>query len=414
MKNNTKDDKILIFVSVALIFLCGILPDEVILVIQLLLLVSTKRTKISKCFSIIIILILMHGIINITLNNDNILLIFKQIIGIFISYMFYYNIIKDKKDINYFFKMYLNFSIIVSAMCIIQQIAYIAHLNLIYDMRWLVKNQLAPASVNYRSIAIYREPSECALILLPGVFLSIYYFIGKNKLFIKEMLKPSLAILIIIGFFLTFSSAGYMGVGIALIVMWKEYKHSLKQIFILTVLIITTIGLYENVPDFKSRLNDTFAFIIDTDKKVGTMNISSQTLIINEKIALKSFFNTYGLGGGIGSHFISYEKYINTLNNTNIIYFFNQEDANSLLLRIISELGIIGVLILVIFIKKYKNQNIISIYSIYRTVCVVYFILRLLRYGHYFNDGLWAFIVVYMLIKNLNKNLNEREKSYES
>lgn len=397
--NETNDSKILVIISVLLIFLCGFLSEEVILIIQILLLIFAKKITMPKKIVVFFILIAFHATINIAIGNDELILMIKQLVGIFISIIYYYNTIDNMKKVDFFIDVYIKLSIFIAILCILQQVAYVFHLNFIYDLRWIIKEQLPPSNLKYRSTAIFREPSECALVLFPAFFLSIYYFVGKNKIIYK--INKLSAFIICIAYICTFSSAGYIGAIIGLIIIWIEYKHSLKQIGILLVVGIVVSSLYIYIPDFRTRVDDTFKLFTDDSLHISKANISSQTLIINEKVALKNLIYTYGLGSGIGSHSLAYKKMINTIDVQNVVLFLNQEDANSLLLRIVSEFGIIGLLLLLAFVKKYSNLKYKSIYSTYSKMCVAYIILRMLRYGHYFNDGLWGFIIIYMMIKVL-------------
>ena len=127
MKKNAKYNKILILISVSLIFLCGIIPEELILVIQLFLIILLKKLKMPKKFLIILLFIVIHATINIAIGNNNLALMLKQIIGISISFIFYYNIIKDNEDIDIFFNIYLKFLFAICGiianipMCIIKE-----------------------------------------------------------------------------------------------------------------------------------------------------------------------------------------------------------------------------------------------------------------------------------------------------
>ena len=156
---------------------------------------------------------------------------------------------------------------------------------------------------------------------------------------------------------------------------------------------------YTKIGDFNERINDTLALISDDSQSLATANISSQTIIINLKIALKSFADSCGLGGGIGSHPISYERFIEDLPVSNVVFFFNKEDANSLLLRIISELGLLGLAEVVGFLFRFWPKRDGTFESIVGNMCITYFFLRLLRYGHYFNNGLLLFVIVFILMK---------------
>lgn len=277
--------------------------------------------------------------------------------------------------------------------------AFYAHISVIYDLRWLVKGQLAPANSVFRASTIFQEPSECALILLPMAFMAIYLFWGKSKQELALFISKKEAIIILLGYVATFSSAGYIGIFIGVIFIWLEYKHNPKQIIIFILGIAAFMIAYTKIGDFNERINDTLALISDDSQSLATANISSQTIIINLKIALKSFADSCGLGGGIGSHPISYERFIKDLPVSNVVFFFNKEDANSLLLRIISELGLLGLAGVVGFLFRFWPKRDGTFESIVGNMCITYFFLRLLRYGHYFNNGLLLFVIVFILMK---------------
>ena len=165
-----------------------------------------------------------------------------------------------------------------------------------------------------------------------------------------------------------------------MIFIWLEYKHNPKQIIIFILGIAAFMIAYTKIGDFNERINDTLALISDDSQSLATANISSQTIIINLKIALKSFADSCGLGGGIGSHPISYERFIKDLPVSNVVFFFNKEDANSLLLRIISELGLLGLAGVVGFLFRFWPKRDGTFESIVGNMCITYFFLRLLRY----------------------------------
>ena len=390
----------LLVISVLLVFLCGIIQAEYIVAIQIvLLLFVARKVRISQSFIALLLILVLHTGICVLLGRDTIFLAVKQMVGIIVSYLFYKTIVKNKDDGLDALLVYKKFAIIIAVFALIQQVAFYAHINVIYDLRWLVKGQLAPANSVFRASTIFQEPSECALILLPMAFMAMYLFWGKSKQELAPFISKKEAIIILLGYVATFSSAGYIGIFIGVIFIWLEYKHNLKQIIIFILGIAAFMIAYTKIGDFNERINDTLALISDDSRSLATANISSQTIIINLKISLKSFADSCGLGGGIGSHPISYERFIEDLPVSNVVFFFNKEDANSLLLRIISELGLFGLAGVVGFLFRFWPKRDGTFESIVGNMCITYFFLRLLRYGHYFNNGLLLFIIVFILMK---------------
>lgn len=392
--------KSLITISILLVFLCGIIQPEYIISIQIVvLLFLVRRVRISRSAIVILLILVIHTAICIFLGRDTTYLAIKQLAGIIVSYLFYKTIFKNKDEVVDGLLIYKKCAIIISVFTLIQQFAFYAHISVVYDLRWLIKGQVSPANSFYRASTIFQEPSECALILFPMAFLAMYSIWGKSKIELSHFISRKDAIIILLGYVATFSSAGYIGIIIGLTVVCLEYKYNPKQIIIIISGIVVFLIAYTKIGDFRERINDTLSLISDDSQNLSMANISSQTIIINLKVALKSFINSWGLGGGIGSHLISYERFINELPVSNVAFFFNKEDANSLLLRIISELGILGSTGVLLFLLRFWPKRNGSFESIIGSMCITYFFLRLLRYGHYFNNGMFLFVIVLVLMK---------------
>ena len=85
----------------------------------------------------------------------------------------------------------------------------------------------------------------------------------------------------------------------------------------------------------------------------------------------------------------------------------NAADANSLLLRIVSDFGIIGILflifVLVSLIKPFSSKDFIFAQGI-----VIYILLKLFRDGHYFPPELYFFIfILYFTIQERQLKENQ-------
>lgn len=405
-------------IIILLFFLTGILPEEVILFIDvIILIIYNRKFKLKKAAIYLISFLFIHGIINVLLYNTTLILMSKQLIGIGINAVFYSSLLEEK-EISSVIRLYINGAKYLSIFIIIQYVAYVLNIKFIYDLRWLVYEQLEPVTQGvYRASAIYREPSQCALILCPFVFLSIYSLIGRHRGCLKYRINKGVCVLGLVGIILTFSSIGYIGLVISAIIIISEYGINYKTVVLLLGIILLLFIMFQFIPLFRERIIDIFCLLSENGSDFNNYNISSQTLIVNLKVAVKSFVDTFGFGAGIGSHPISYDKYIDDLGFSDIMFQLNKEDANSLLVRIISELGVIGVLIVLWFVfanynKICRSNNFES--RIVGGMCLAYIAMRLMRFGHYFNDGMWMFIWIFVLIaksKNFSMFVNN-EKIY--
>lgn len=380
--------------SILLIFLNALLPMTAILAIQVVVLMFIlKRIRINYAFAIPLILIFFQSYIAMMFGTGTYIRFLQQFISIAIS-MTYWVTVVNRKNIPQYLILYKQMAVFTAAVAILQHIASILGINSLATMSWLIIDQNGtPAG---RSAAFLNEPSYCALVLFPIVFLGFYQIFGRyrrNKLII---IRPWEFITVVLGFFFTGSSSGFIGLVFAVFVIVFEYKFTYKQFLALALAILCFGGVYTRVPFVHERVNDSIS-LVNGENTVKKVNLSSQSLAINQGIAFDSFRDTHGLGGGLGSHSVSYDKYIGQYGNN--IFRLNNYDANSLLLRIISEQGMVGIIILLTFLigwrfRRTKNPSQLC-YDAISKMCLCYFCIRLLRFGHYFDCGLYMFVVMY-------------------
>jgi len=170
-------------------------------------------------------------------------------------------------------------------------------------------------------------------------------------------------------------------------------------IAIIPILVFIGKLSYENSEDLKIRVDDTFDSLlaINTGKFKPDTNVSSYAILSNFFVA-KSNFTDHPFGSGLGSHTFMHKSiylkqmnppaYIKTLKLEDI----NSSDANSLFLRLFSELGIFGLFIAILLIfygfKSFgDNKDLIISQGIF-----IYILLKLIRDGHYFSPEIYFFI----------------------
>jgi hypothetical protein len=114
-------------------------------------------------------------------------------------------------------------------------------------------------------------------------------------------------------------------------------------------------------------------------------------------------------GSGLGSHQHAYEKY-SLVKDFGGIYDFNSQDANSMLLRIVSETGITGLILTLFFIirnfRKRDESETADFGWVLSSACLVIIVLQLLRQGNYTYNGFFFFVWMYYFI---NTEINSGE-----
>ena len=247
-------------------------------------------------------------------------------------------------------------------------------------------------------MSIFKEPAHYVVVILPAC-----YFFLRSKLFLKFFI-------LFISIILSESSLGYIGCGIMFIFPFFNLKR-IKYLLITIPLVITAFFYtYKNFESFQIRVDDSMdnLTVLKNGKFDEGTNLSSYVILSNLYIAKQNIIE-HPFGSGIGSHHYmfttKYHKkmrppgYIKELNHT----FDNSFDANSFFTRISSELGIIGIVFVLIFLIRSFYYSFSSSNYILQGI-LIYFLLKLLRDGTYFPPELffffWMFYFSIIKLKN--------------
>ena len=248
--------------------------------------------------------------------------------------------------------------------------------------------------------------------MMPAFFTSIVAFFQKKYVLIKKWKS----FIIISAFILTFSTIGYIGIFLALILLIYNYGK-IRYLFLIGLISFLLIIFFWNyIGDFKMRIGDSIE-VISGKKSLETSNLSTFALFSNALVTYKVFLNNPLFGEGIGSRPMSYDKYINNVVDVeNIPIFKNREGGNSLFLRILSEMGIFGLILFLSFLFKFslfKRKDRVGYLWIISNAVLLMFLIRLIRAEHYFDDGLFFFFWLYYFNWKANnrQNINCKNKS---
>lgn len=388
--------------SVLLIFLNALIPMPLLIGIQFVILMyALKRIRIVYSLAIALAIVFVQSFFAVMLGTDTFTLFFQQFVSICITAAYWFTFV-DETNMMEYLRLYKQLAIFTAFVSIFQYLMSLLGVASLATMSWLIADQQGtPVG---RSAAFLNEPSYCALVLFPLVFLGLYQLMGRYKSAQTLRLKPWEFIVVFAGFLFTWSSTGFFGVVVSIIVILLEYGVSYKQLLILALTILCLGAVYDKVTFIHQRLDDTVK-LVRGKESLSAVNLSTQALIVSKNIAVDSFKATHGLGGGIGSHSLSYDKFVGRYGPN--IMPQNIYDANSLMLRIISELGIVGIVLLVVLLYQYrfrKNSDPgTGMYKIISRMCLCYIFMRLFRFGHYFDCGLYMFIAMYYQCYRISK-----------
>lgn len=388
-------DKILLYMGISLVFTWDIfdslLPEGSLVFLFIILVIKCfkeRKIKYSVIYLIVLVILLIHSVFNLIFENTTLFSFSKQLVGITISWFAFLNLCNSYSSLK-LIKMYYRVSFYIAIFGIIQNIAWLIKIPFIYDLSWIISGYKYSTELNgllLRTTSICGEPAALAMGLLPAVYLSIKCLFQYNDSLVKNKL---MSLIILICFISTFSSLGYIGLGISMLFIIIKSKLSLRKIMLLMISVLAIVYLYRYIPGFKMKLDDTVLGVLNSHNHTS-INLSSYTLVENMKISLQEFFQTWGVGSGIGSYGIISRKYV-------IGNLLNADDANSMFLRCLAELGILGVFSIIYFIYKYYVKRQRGFYTDISTSIVVLFLIKLLRQGHYFHGAFYFFVVLYII-----------------
>lgn len=336
-----------------------------------------KKITFHKYFVFLILLLFVHGALCYTIIGITYNFMLSQIIGITIMSTYYYNLVslfKPEELINVYLKMAFWVAVIG------------------YPLYFFGIHIGNPGETRFYSF--FKEPAHYVIVVLPACY---YYYKAK---------KYFRFIVIFCTLILSSSSLGYLGCGLLFLLPNLTLKRIGYSIIIAPILLLTFYFIYTNFPFFRVRVDDTYESYsaIGNGKFKEETNLSSYALISNLYIAKCNVID-HPFGSGIGSHLYMHEKkylpltrppkYLiaQDLQNT------NAKDANSLFIRIISEMGILGLLLVIVLVyfafSAYSSNNLFLAQGI-----VIYILLKLFRDGHYFAPEFFFFIwLLYFSIK---------------
>jgi hypothetical protein len=164
--------------------------------------------------------------------------------------------------------------------------------------------------------------------------------------------------------------------------------------------------MYNTIDEFKERVDGTYEIFSNQNISSYDVHGSSFVLYNNYHVATTNFLKNPLFGSGLGSHLIAFDKYSLTNQIGVIDIEFNSADANSMFLRLLSETGIFGTGLFMLFlIKNYipRKRALNEEYWLISVGCLIIIIVHLARQGHYFYNGFPFFIWLYYYASKISK-----------
>lgn len=369
----------------------------------LALCLAAGANLISRRVGLLLGALVGHSLLSVALLGNSAGAAAQQLVGIAAFTLLFYNVAcVNRFDPVPLLSIYTRLSKLVAVLALAQFGFYLAGFRPGYDLSWtgLDFHQSYTTSGLPRIQSVFSEPSHFALAISPGICLSVFTVLGVANRFCGRLWS----VIILTAAVLSFSAMAYLAIVFALCL--AGFRHGpWRKTMVAAAGGIVVIAAYAFVPEIRMRVDDTFLAFLHQDPL--HKNISTLTLYNNWHVALGNLSGSYLLGGGLGSHPIAFDRHSTLISLDGLPYWLaslNAQDANSLLLRIISELGLPGVAALSAFLLSHypagpRNERrgaspqddawLVS------NAALTFIAMALVRHGHYFVMGTPFFLLLY-------------------
>jgi hypothetical protein len=286
------------------------------------------------------------------------------------------------KRLSSFIEIYIGVAVVAAFLCLPEQLLHQVGVHLTPKKGgWLGL---------YRCYSICLEPFTLATLLVPA-FLMLLYF----RLHHKRKIPFYALLFLALGLLLTFSFAAWIALLLGLVAMSLSYVQTIGK-WVLPFILLLGIGL-GFYGGYRARIGEGLQLFssypsLPSASVLHASNSSSRAFFLNAVCATKQFYRYPLFGGGLGSHATAYQKHVEEpLSEKGIVIaHYNQVDAGSGFLRWLSEMGVVGLLLLFVWLKRAHKMLEWGL-----GIAFFSYLLSIgLHGGNYFHFGLQASIVL--------------------
>jgi hypothetical protein len=356
------------------------------------------RFGFNRSMFFIFLILFVTGLVHVFFGNNTSGQFFKVFLGLFLSYFFYYYVVLELNyDIEQLFKWYLKGAYFASLLGIFQFVSF--QIRFVSGYRFFnIFNKwgvITGGNFGIRVNSVFAEPTHLGAVISAAFFVALYNLIRKETYGLSRLQS----IIVIVVYLLSFSGLGQLGVFLAFVFLAISFGLVRYIIILIPIVILSFNFLYNNVSEFRERLDSTVGLFINEEEfELGKTHGSSFILYNNYKVATENFKTNFLFGTGVGSHPTAFDRYSIAKDIVQWGFNLNSADANSMFLRLMSETGLFGLgIFLIIIIKCYvkRDPNFISFHWLISNAILIMILLNLFRQGHYFLNGFPFFIMLY-------------------
>lgn len=331
---------------------------------------------------------------------------YKTFIGFFAACLFYHYVVQSYDfDIKELYRLYMVSAYIVTLIGAFQLVSFFAGFKPGYDYMWIL-NKWSPTygGIGLRMNSVLSEPAYFAAVISPAFFTALYNLTRRNPLFVSKFQS----IVLVVVFPLSFSSLGILAMLLSIVLLLMNFGFFRYFFVFLPILILGSQYAYNNVDEFRDRIDGTMELYNNENIYDYDVHGSSFVLYNNSHVAWENFKRNPLFGTGLGSHPIAFDKYTLTNIEGAVQIDFNKMDANSMFLRLMSETGLYGLSIMMLLLFRcwiFKGSAMDESTWVISNSLAIIILIYLLRQGHYFINGFPLFLWLYYYLHVQNKQV---------
>jgi hypothetical protein len=323
--------------------------------------------------------------------------------SILLPYVFYAYVWRHfDYNIERLFTIYLKGAYVVSVLGLLLFVDSFLGNNLLNFLQLFIYLDTIDASIGIRLASTLGEPTYFANVVLPAGVVAMFRLVVKSQSGIGiAYLTKRKSLVFILALLLTYSAIAFLGLFLGGILLLLRHGAVRYAIIIPFILIFARVVIFQ-VPELEDRYQGVLS-VSTEEKQTGDFHGSSFILFNHAYITWMNLKENPLFGTGLGTHPIATEKY--SLGNKGVEYHYrtqNAQDASSMLLRIFSELGLFGGILVFIFLKRNFIPRVPedSVLWLISTAIFVTIVMQLLRQGNYILNGFPFFVLGYVFTRH--------------
>jgi len=323
--------------------------------------------------------------------------------SIILPYVFYAYVWRHfEYDVERLFTIYLKGAYVISIIGLLLFIDSFLGNNFLHFLQSFIYIDIVDATVGIRLASLLGEPTYFANIVLPaGVVAMMRLVVKKNVGIGIDYMTKRKAAVFTISLLLTYSGIAFLGLLLGGILLLLRHGAIRYAIVIPLILVIARIIIFQ-VPELEERYQGVLS-VSSEKSQTGEFHGSSFILFNHAYITWMNLNENPLFGTGLGTHFLATDKF--SLGNEGVEYHYrtqNAQDASSMLLRILSELGIFGGILVFIFLRRNFIPRVPDdpVLWLISTAIFVTIVMQLLRQGNYILNGFPFFVLGFVFTRH--------------